>query len=391
MSYQRSEPRFAIEVPTTISVGDRQIKGAIKNISLNGLRTEVPLPIKTDEKIALKFSLPNSKDSFETFGNVRWCQKSHTSYLAGIKVEKPNDVALPIYLLSHEKQESNSTAILEEPALKKKSKMSSPLEEDQYQQLAPALPFPKNMFHELYLGLFFETFQRSIQKQLVRIACDLELAGFYLDKVTKASELSASIKHKLNEINKRMQFLQNAFNNQVHFLRLLNVGRIKPTNYELPEVIHVNELLTSRIHYFQELLSALMVPYSGEIIYQTEQMPPLLASQVYLAYGLDLLILFSYHTLSIASAKKIVIRGYFDPAAGIICEFKNNGSKLFKEDDLEVDCTMLQNHLQKCLGNRLYFWICYALSFFKDNNCKLSIHSESGNNKLILTFPGEKQ
>lgn len=84
--HKRGVPRKPCSLDVDYATGDRAAKGAVKNVSVNGLFIETSEPLSPGQEITLTFSLPSHAKPLKTTGKVVWRKANGV----GVKFSLPN-------------------------------------------------------------------------------------------------------------------------------------------------------------------------------------------------------------------------------------------------------------------------------------------------------------
>ncbi len=88
-SQLRGLPRVALDVPVTVTAGEREVKGTLRNLSRGGAFVETDVPLVFADELGLRFRLPESDVMLAPSAEVVWCrnrfESQHASDGAGLR------------------------------------------------------------------------------------------------------------------------------------------------------------------------------------------------------------------------------------------------------------------------------------------------------------------
>lgn len=372
---QRTEPRFPLPFHAslkTVRNGSTPLSGQMRNISMHGIMLKVPCPLDEYENVHISFHVPQLREAVTNQGIVKWCLKRPDSYSLGIRFLESTAFSLPFHYMC-----------LAYDALQHKKDAPH----------IPNSPLPDNIlryFHdELSCGILFSLLKEGIYHDMVKIIFNLDVMAFYLQSAVQGlaeGEPRHAIRKNADDALGKAKSLKDSTEN---FLPLLEKQKRNGLHLLRPadEKLHIDTILSQCIESFNLRLAGIMGPEHQFIKYAVLDVPQVIGSREDFTNCLDYLILFSYQALFSRKARQIKVELKTSKETMII-DFINDGSQMLEEKAVELEpssiSTLSDHHFR---DQKLIVWLWYAISHVDSQNPKLSIHSESGNNRITLQIP----
>jgi len=372
---KRRECRVPLTLPVTLSKASisKPFKGQIENISSHGALARVAASLPRETFLNLLFEFSETGERVETEGTVRWCKKNGSCRL-GIEFQEKVSLNLPLYEVT--KLYSRAT-----------TKTSADYSDKPMDLLQKSIIASQRL---TYWGALSLTFSEPIHRLFSQFAGQLGLSLLRFEKFYRQMEkfpADPELKSKAKEAISALDIVSGKFNGIASVFGSLNgnyYSELAKSEYH----IDLNRMIEDKINSLQDIALKL-TNRECNINYLPKKDLPLVYGQYSdFAQSIDSLLLYSYQAILFGNCNGITVQSIVKNQT-IRIDFFNDGSKIFKEDDIVIDRInsdfvdqLTQRDVKNILG-LLYF----SLVPLKKHKACIVVHSESGNNIVSLRIP----
>ncbi|MBW2661214.1 MAG: PilZ domain-containing protein [Deltaproteobacteria bacterium] len=371
---KRREYRVPLTIPVTLSSTDttRPFKGYIENISSHGALARIAASLPKETFLKLFFEVPGTGKQVETEGTVKWYKENGDCRL-GIKFQEKVSFNLPLYEVAGLYPRSiikTSTDYYDEQRdlLQKNIIASQPL---------------------TYWGALFWTFSEPVYKLFFQLSGQLGLSLLRFEKFYRQMEnfpADPELKSKARKAISTLELVSGKFNEAgAVFLSLKEKQYAYPVKSRCH--INLNRMIKDKNKFLQDITIKLTSRKCNISFLLKEDLPLVYGQHSDFAQSMEFLLLYSYQSILFGNCTEIIVQSMVKNQT-IQIDFFNNGSKLFKEDNIVIDrinSNFLDQLPQRDVKNILGLY--YLLVPLKKYKACIVVQSESGNNIISLRIP----
>ena len=374
---RRREHRLPFAIPVTLSKPSEETEslvGRVENISVKGAQIALEEKLPSDIPVCISFHMPHHDPGITNSGHIKWSMQTDGLHRIGIEMVDDNQVRMTLNQVNEILSALDKAAVFQPQAG----------EETSLERLRSDFSF------QVYWGMLFWTFKDYLHTHFSSLSCDLSMGSFYLDQAIEKLQKEAEDLpgwRQYQDILGKIDSAVSSINRFSTLFRLMKEEHPKNNHENFPEFLSLDALLSDRIHCLKQKLSAMLIPYAGEITYSADTVPELIGVRSSLTRGIDFLLLYAYQSLLYQRARSLQLNLSTDQDS-LIVDFIHDGSQSLHQRFLEIGPnTPLQFSGLHPKDKRQISWLFLTMQFFADQKARLLLVNESGKNVISLRIP----